>query len=210
MAGRRDPADKAYWAGVAELTEALEILYTAHDQLKTVSKPQTSEQQAALDELIELFGARGGMLQRLREHETALSSYQQGAELEERFGLPSTYNRLNAIKCSLLTKKKQLRELEPKIRALAELIDNNLSEWKPEVSESGWAYADLGDCLALLGNLEGARRAYSTFIAKAEIKSPERTLDVLKEIESKLTEFADPLAPRLQMAIDVLQNELGR
>jgi hypothetical protein len=39
----------------------------------------------------------------------------------------------------------------------------------------------------LLGRTEEAAQTYAKFVAKAELKSPERALDVLKEIASKLT-----------------------
>jgi tetratricopeptide (TPR) repeat protein len=209
-AGRDEAAREAYEAGVDALSEGLEMLRTEDERLRKMSTPEPAALRAALGELVEMFGARGGMLQRLGRLKEALSSYQRGGDLEERFGLPSTYNRLNAIKCSLLSGDKRLGELEPQIRELANMIEADLRGSQSVSTASGWAYADLGDCMALLDNKEGARRAYATFISMAEIKSPERTLDVLQEIASKLTEFADPLASRLRMAIDVLQNELGR
>ena len=206
--GREDAAREAYRAGVAALTDALEILRPAMEQLAAISPPLSSEQEAVLRELVETFGARGGMLQRLGLLKEASGSYSEGAVLERRFALPSTYNRLNAVKYSLLAGETRLRELEPQIRELATHIEISLRADK-SLSDSGWAWADLGDCMALLGNPEEARRAYSSFISKAEIKSPERTLDVLKEIASKLKESADPDAPRLQAAIDVLQSGLA-
>jgi tetratricopeptide (TPR) repeat protein len=112
------------------------------------------------------------------------------------------------VKYLLLAGERRLRELEPQLRELAAHVETNLRADK-SLSDSGWAWADLGDCMALLGKPEEARKAYSSFISKAEIKSPERTLDVLKEIASKLKESADPDAPRLQAAIDILQSGLA-
>lgn len=207
-AGREDVACEAYRAGVAALNDALEILRPETKQLAAMSPPQSGERGTLLGELVETFGARGGMLQRLGLLKDASDSYSEGAVLEQRFAIPSTYNRLNAVKYSLLAGEKKLRELEPQIQELAAHIETSLRA-NQSLSDSGWAWADLGDCLALLGNPEDARRAYSSFISKAEIKSPERTLDVLKEIASKLKESLDPDAPRLQAAIDVLQSGLA-
>lgn len=203
-AKREDAAREAYRAGVTALTDALEMLRPEMTQLMAKNPPLSSNQETVLHELVETFGARGGMLQRLGLLKEASDSYSEGAVLEQRFALPSTYNRLNAVKSSLLTGEKRIEELEPQIRELAAHIGTVLHADK-SLSDSGWAWADLGDCLALLGNPEEARTAYSSFISKAEIKSPERTLDVLKEIASKLKESADPDAQRLQAAIDVLQ-----
>lgn len=207
-AGREDGALEAYRAGVAALTDALDLLGAEAKEVAAMRPPLSSKQELVLRELVETFGAKGGMLQRLGLVKEAAGSYSEGALLEQRFALPSTYNRLNAVKFSLLAGEKRLRELEPQIRELTRHIETNLRPGK-SLSDSGWAWADLGDCMALLGNPDEARRAYSTFISKAESKSPERTLDVLKEIASKLKESADPDASRLHAAIEVLLSGLA-
>jgi predicted RNA polymerase sigma factor len=206
--GREDAALEAYRGGLAALTGALEILGPPKKQIAATSAPLPSELETFLHELVETFGARAGMLLRLKRLEEASESYSEGAALELRFDLPSTYNRLNAAKYLLLAGKKRLRELEPQLRELAAHIETSLIADK-SLSDSGWAWADLGDCMALLGKPEDARKAYLSFISKAEIRSPERTLDVLKEIASRLNESADPDAPRLQAAIDILQSGLA-
>jgi predicted RNA polymerase sigma factor len=205
--GRDEEARAAYRSGTKALSDALEMLGPEAEQINASSPPLASEQKLVLDELVETFGARGGLLQRLGSLDEALDQYRQGAVLEDRFALPSTYNRINVVKQSLLQGETRLSGLEPQIRKLATYIKTTLDADK-SLSDQGWAWADLGDCLALLGNPEEARKAYLTFIAKAEIKSPERTLDILKEIAAKLKESADPDASRLQDAIDVLESRL--
>jgi tetratricopeptide (TPR) repeat protein len=203
-AGREEAATEAYGSGLAALDDALGLLKTKDEMLRAASPQLPHDAAPYLRELIEIYGALGGMHQRLGALDKSLASYVAGAGLEERFGKTSTYNRLNAVKHSLLTGPDQLRSLEPRIRALADFIDASLRADK-SLSDRGWAWADLGDCLALLGRTEEAGRAYATFIAKAETKSPERTLDVLKEIAAKLQSKGDPDAPRLVAAIDALQ-----
>ena len=206
-AGREGAAMDAYTSGLAALNEALGLLKAKDQMLRTASPPLPSDAAPDLRELIEIYGALGGMHQRLGALEESLASYAKGAVLEEKFGLSSTYNRLNAVKYSLLTGTDPLRSLEAKIQTLANFIETSLRADK-SLSDRGWAWADLGDCLALLGRTEEASRAYATFIAKAEIKSPERTLDVLNEIASKLQSKGDPDAPRLATAIDALKARL--
>jgi len=198
---REDEAINAYRAGLAALSDTVEILRPAKAELAAPNPRLTTE----LEELIETLGARGGMLERLGRLEDAAESYEEGALLEERFALPSTYNRLNAVKYSLLCGTGRLRDFETKLRELADHLDKNLRADK-SFSDSGWAWADLGDCLALLGESEKAREAYSSFVSKAEIKSPERTLDVLRQIASSLEKSADPDASRLKAAIDMLES----
>ena len=205
--GREEAAMEAYRSGLTALNEALGLLKAKDDMLRAASPPLPSDAAPDLRELIEIYGALGGMYQRLDALDKSLVSYLAGAGLEERFGLPSTYNRLNAVKYSLLTGPDPLQSFEARIQALADSIDASLRADK-SVSDRGWAWADLGDCLALLGRTEEAGRAYATFIAKTEVKSPERTIDVLKEVAAKLQSKGDPDAPRLVAAIDALQTRL--
>ncbi len=202
--GRDGAAMDAYRSGLASLNEALGLLKAKDEMLQAASPPWPGDAAPDLRELIEIYGALGGMNQRLGALEESLASYAKGAILEEKFGLASTYNRLNAVKYSLLTRSDSLRSLEARIQTLADSIDTSLRADK-RLSDQGWAWADFGDCLALLGRTEEAGRAYATFIAKAEIKSPERTLDVLNEIALKLKSNGDPDAPRLASAIDALK-----
>jgi tetratricopeptide (TPR) repeat protein len=207
MARRGDEAHQAYREGLVALTEALRKLDPMRKQLVTMEPPLAADEQTVLNELVETFGSLGGLQQRLGLLKEAYENYSAGGRLEEQFKLPTTYNRLNAVRCALLTGQYTLRDLEPRITELAVLLEASLRN-NQELSDSGWAWADLGDCMALLGRLDDARRAYSTFIAKAEIKSPERTLDLLRNIAFRLEDAADPDAPRLQAAVAVLQSGL--
>lgn len=207
-AGRDDAARDAYRAGVRSLTAALEKLDATRRQLLAAEPPLDDGQEAALNELVETFGSLGGMQQRLGLLQEALRSYSDGAILEQRFQLSSTYNRLNEVKYALLTGQSTLQDQQPRIEGLAHLIEEHLRADKIP-SDSGWALADLGDCMALLGRIDEARHAYSEYISKAEIKSSERTLDVLRELAFHLQASSDPDAPRLQAAIDALQSSLA-
>jgi tetratricopeptide (TPR) repeat protein len=207
-AGREEAAMKAYRSGLDALNEAHELMKAQDEMLRATSPPLSRDAAPALRELIEIYGAIGGMQQRLGAFDKSLASYAEGAILEEKFRVPTTYNRLNAVKYSLTTGSDTLGSLKTRIQAIADFIDTTLRADK-SLSDLGWAWADLGDCLALLGRTEEAARAYATFIARAEIKSPERTLDVLKEITAKLQSKGDPDAPRLAMSIDTLQARLA-
>jgi tetratricopeptide (TPR) repeat protein len=209
-AGREEAAPEAFEAGALQLRECLELLSGYRAQLETHGRPLSNDLTEALGELVEVCGALGGMYQRLGRLDKALASYTDGALLEERFKLPGTYNRLNAVKYALLNGESRLSEVIPRIRELADLIDANIRSNKSLV-DSGWALADLADCLALLGRTDEAAQTYAKFVSKAELKSPERTLDVLQQIAAKLRSSADPDASHVESAIKVLQaNLLGR
>ena len=93
---------------------------------------------------------------------------------------------------------------------LVDLISERLSP-KPGApsAEGGWLYADLGDCSALLGDLERARTAYATLIAKSETKSPQRTLAVLTELAAALSANKDPAAGNVTAAVAILTGRLA-
>ncbi|HEX6100387.1 MAG TPA: hypothetical protein VF432_29000 [Thermoanaerobaculia bacterium] len=207
-ANQEERARAAYRAGVAALTDALRIAAPHEALLAAKDLPLEAGHARMLDDLVEIYGALGGIHQRLESPVEASESYSRGAALEERFRHRGTYNRLNAVKSALLAGTQTLRASEPQLRALAAVIETQMQE-SVNVSDSGWAWADLGDCLALLGDAEGARRAYAKFISKAETKSPERTLQVLETIAAKLRELGDPDVGRLAGAIDALKSRLA-
>lgn len=195
-AGNEELAKEAFGGGVKLLEEAA-------DKLKDLDEAQVAE------DLAETMGAMGGMLRRLGDERQAeaLQAYEDGADVEWDHGLSSTYNRLNTIKFRLLTGSANLAELKPTVQTLADLIEKSLRS-DSTLSDSGWAWADLGDCHALLGNLSAAQEAYATFIEKAEIKSPETTLQVLNELAQTMKETNDPDAESVREAAATLQTKL--
>jgi tetratricopeptide (TPR) repeat protein len=200
--GREEEAAKAYQSGVEELNKALEHL----SEMEKESSPETFK-NSVVPEFVETFGAKGGLLQRLGKISETLDSYSKGAELEEKFELSNTYNRLNVVKQELLTGNKTIHSLEPQIRRLEHILNDRMAT-ESTLSDSGWTWADLGDCRTLLGDLTGAEEAYEKFMRKAEIKSPERTLAVLTDIAEKLSQTGDSSAGHLTEAIDFLRSRL--
>ena len=164
--------------------------------------PETPESRlVAL--LVELHGATGGLFQRLGERGKALAGYREGAALESRYWLPSTYNRLNALKIELLDGIATLARVTPRLEELAAQIQKSLDD-DQRLGDHGWIYADLGDCLALLGRTVEAAPAYATFVAKAGVKLPERSLDVLKDVAEAMHRSGDADVARVDAAITTL------
>ena len=159
-------------------------------------------------ELVEAYGARGGMLRRLGDSEAALESYRKGAEVEENLVHRSTYNRVNAIKLALLSGASSLDDLSGDISHLEKLLTRHFSEHQ-ELSDSGWAWADLGDCRALLGDVPGAESAYRTFTEKAGSSAPNATLEVLRQICDKLDQVGDSRAGDVRASLRALEARLA-
>jgi tetratricopeptide (TPR) repeat protein len=204
---QQQAAEAAYTTGLAELTEAYALLGRAREHFSK-SASDSALLDLTLRELVEVSGALGGIYQRLNRQEEALKHYEEGAALEGKLNLPSTYNRLNAVKCALQTGQVSSFDLRERVTQLAELIDQRLRADK-SAGDNGWALADLGDCLALLGRIEEARQAYDQFIAKTELKSPQRSLEVLQNLLSQLQAARNPYAHSLQEAVSSLQSKLA-
>lgn len=206
----------AYEVGAQALDEALQEVKVDRARIEAAGVNASAavarsavDQQLAV-QLAETLGALGGLRQRTGHADVALAHYQAGAKIEQLFGMSNTYNRLNELRQSLLLQgDTTLQQWQPRIAALAMQIHAALLA-DEELSNKGWAWADLGDCLALLGRNQASADAYGTFVEKAEIKSPERTLDVLSQIAAKLRQRNDPGASRVEAAVAALQARLAR
>lgn len=205
----------AFRTGVGELKNALGAL--------VVDGAEVAE------ELAETWGALGGMLRRLPEGEdfgllgdiaptkdidlkseplSALAAYREGAKVEAAASLSSTYCRLNELKFLLITGEERLGALKPRIRELADSIRERL-KIDAKLSDGGWAWADLGDCRALLGDLDAAAAAYNSFIERSETRSPQTTLKILNELATAMNGNEDPEAGTVYEAAKTLEAELA-
>ena len=169
--GKDSEASESYRQGLASLDNALTILCgKAPNPLAAAANYLGS---AA--ELVETLGSRGGILRRLSDTNGALESYQQGAAIEMRFVPSSTYNRTNAVKLALLAGRSSLAALHDEITALEQALALQLQDAK--AADAGWRWADLGDCRALLGDVDGAatRLSASSRKPKAALRKPRLT-----------------------------------
>lgn len=226
--GESDEAAAEYSAGVKALDEVLNLLRDPRwcNLEKFFGKEIPPDQLAIAKELVEAWGARGGLLRRLDKSQAALESYEEGAKIEGKFvqeedakvegkfvqgekRVPEgTYNRVNAVKYSLLTGLKSLTQIEPDLKDLENLLTEQLGK-DTKLSDNAWNWADLGDCRALLGDVPGAAKAYRTFVNKASSNAPTSTLEVLRNILTKLDEASDPRAATVRESLEALQRELA-
>jgi tetratricopeptide (TPR) repeat protein len=204
-----DESNLQFRAGIALLEEALRAL--AQPPLSIGpggSRALSEEERARARELVEVHGARAGLLRRVGDAASALEAYSIGAALERQFVPESTYNRTNEIKYGLLTGMANLTDLSPDIEVLEREMTRSLNE-NPELGDSGWAWADLGDLRALRGDREGAERAYRTFIGKAKPTAPRTTLDVLSSIVTVLEQTNNTRADTVRQSLEFVRDRLS-
>jgi tetratricopeptide (TPR) repeat protein len=202
--GNEEAAVAAFSRGVGLLDEALAVLNgPPWHGLPDAGGDVDAE---ALADSIEALGARGGLLKRLGDLTAARASYEEGAALERRFHHPSTYNRLNAVKCAIRLGGGLTPSL-PAIREIADTLDRMLDAGDAE-GESGWTWVDLADCRALLGDLDAAASAYQRFIDLSQTQSPQTALRELRNLQATLQQATDPGAESVEAAITLLEQRL--
>lgn len=197
--GREAEAQVSFEAALLKLQRCLEML----DQAQWQHDSDLARLRA------DMLGTCAGILRRLNRDADAYQRYLEGAGIEQQFGLSSTYNRVNELKYALITSAATLASLQDRARAVAELLYRTLSDPATQkLGDDGWAWADLGDCRGLLGELTEAGRAYSTFIAKAGPKAPESTIAVLDKIAAALERGDDPDRQRVTEMIAALRSQM--
>ncbi len=169
------------------LDRAVELSEPAWESMRDVPNGSPTEQQRKVgDELIETYGVTGGAYRRRHDFEKALRYYERGAILEVKLRLDNTYNRVNSIKWSIRLDKKSIDQLQATIRDTLELLERQTDEVRGSRKRDAWAWADLGDCRALLGDEPGALLAYDRFLDLAGVDDATSPLGVLREIAKKL------------------------
>jgi len=203
--GRLEDAAQAYSLSLSLLDEAIGSLPASligPGSHRSGVDPKTASDAA------ELFGSRGGLLRRLGRLSDALESYRLGADIENRYHLPATYNRANAIKLALITGVETVEQSVPELENLESVLAERLST-DENMADDAWPWADLGDVRLLLGDDAGAESAYHTFTAKARTDSPRLTLSVLREIAGALEEHGDESAQRILASIFKVEDALN-
>ncbi len=165
--------------------------------------PQLTEY--APKDCAEFYGVRAGLYKRLGDDSSALASYQQGAKIESESGLGSTYNRMNEIRAALLLSTSTIKDLEPSLVEISNVLETRLNDPKDtEASSDGWLWADLGDVCTLLGKATEAEKYYRAFAQIAGGSETRITRDALGALLKRATEANDPDADRIKAGLDAL------
>ena len=193
----RGDAEVSVAAG--ELDEAVHFLEQAErlakadiDRLSNSQEIDSQEDREAATELVETYGVHGGVLRRKGDFSQALNFYRRGADLEDRLKLQSTYNRVNAIKWALRLGVSDSTTLSHEIKKTLHLLNEQTNELNGPRRRDAWAFSDVGDCQALLGDRDAALNAYKRFLELSDTEMPSSALDVLREIRQKLPAYSDP------------------
>ena len=179
--------------------EALEDAIAALDRsplsnrLLETDAPSVPQKKLAF-QLADCLGMLGGNYRRLDQFPEALAAFNRGRAIEEseKLEVPSSYNLVNAITLPLEFDRQTALQPEAALalgRAIAAI------KWQVRLEErrnDRWAWADLGQCQLLLGDLEGAKTSYERVRELGNADTFASVVAVLRHLEKALE--SDPKA----------------
>jgi len=213
---REEDAVKAFEEAVENIEEALSELdntgWHGIDLEGEPKAPASCEQSNIAYHWANCLGSMGGVQRRLDQYDEAVKSYEKGALIEERFHLRSTYNRVNFVKSSLQAneRRRSLGQLQDQITRIARFLEKQLQN-DATLRGTSWAWADLGDCLALTGNVDGAENAYRrASIDTAPAWALGSTLGVVSEVIEAVRDTDLLAAEKLTSVVETLRVRLAK
>src|SRR4030095_16481609 len=145
---------------IETLTEAVAALTASplHENLE-LAIDATAPQRALAGHLADCLGMIGGNYRRLNRLEEALVAFERGRTYEEaeRFQLTSSYNMVNAITLPLEMRSRTTEQQHDALERAVAAINRQV---KGPRRGDRWAWADLGQCQLVLGDLESAEKSY--------------------------------------------------
>jgi len=146
----------------------------------------------------------GGNYRRLKRFEDAISDFERGRQYEEdgRFEVNSSYNLINEIVLPIEEGMKTAADQRGKLQAAAAVLEQQVRGGR---RRDRWAWADLGECLLLLGDLERARSAYDEFISLGDTDSIKSARAVLQRLCAVLVESDGEAAVNVDSGLQQLE-----
>jgi tetratricopeptide (TPR) repeat protein len=165
--------------------------------------PSEPQKQLAF-QLADCLGMLGGNYRRLDQFQKALDAFTRGRAIEEseKLGVASSYNMVNAFTLPLeISGQISSQEKAALVRAVVAIQRQVKLE---ERRNDRWAWADLGECQLLLGDVEGARTSYKRV---RELGNPDTRASVATVLKRLLKALeADPKASEaLKQGIEWMQ-----
>jgi tetratricopeptide (TPR) repeat protein len=136
-------------------------------------------------EVADCLGILGGMLLKEKRLREAIEAFREGHDLEMKDGyrLGLTYNSVNYLVA--LVMDSGWGRLEEFRSRLSEITGKLKERMAGAAASDLWAWADLGLCELLMGNLEAAKSAYTTAAALANAGERRSMLNRLALVKAK-------------------------
>lgn len=157
-------------------------------------------EKALASHLADCLGMLGGNHRRMNELDAAWAAFEEGSVLERdaRLDLASSYNLVNAIALPLEMGRATATALRG---ALLEAVDALARQVHGERRDDRWAWADLGQCQLLLGELTAARSSYARMKSLGDADTLRSARPVLQRLHDALRERDPAIAAVLHDGI---------
>jgi hypothetical protein len=154
--------------------------------------------------LADCLGMIGGHLRRLNRLDEAEKSFTDGRSFEgdERYGVDSSYNLVNAITLPIEMGDKTASDQRPELIQASKAIERQINFGKRRSDR--WAWADRAQCVLLLGDVDEARRIYREFKALADADSLASHVTVLNRLRAALAIKDPAVAAAIEQGIQHL------
>lgn len=200
-----DPED--YPGAIEDQREAVRLVQGALGGLEADSSASADERKECAHRLADYWGRLGGIYRRADMVPEGIEAYGHGKEIEGRYQLDDSYNRINWIVLTLLQDPGKLGALEKEINEAIDLIQAQVQGPR---RDQWWAWADLGLVCQLGGRVREARGAYEHFQqAGARPVDYKSVLDVLESLSARFQPSAPELSARLGETVQTLQASIG-
>jgi tetratricopeptide (TPR) repeat protein len=189
------------------LADAIETLGQSplSNRLLETDTPSGPQKNLAFH-LADCLGMLGGNHRRLNQFTEALAAFSRGRAIEEseKLQVPSSYNMVNAITLPLeIDKKMSLEQEAALVRAIAAIQRQVKLE---ERRNDRWAWADLGECQLLLGDLQNAETSYKRARELGNADTVASVVAVLRRLQNAL-ESNPKVSQALKQGIEWMQSE---
>ena len=199
----------AYSDAIERLSEAIALIDDSQwDDGATATRLDDVQKRVAW-QLADCLGMLGGNYRRLQQLDEAIQCFERGRlyEQDPRFQIYSSYNTVNSIIAPIEEGLRDAASQSTELRAAVLMLERQIFD--PGDGETSrrldrWAWADLGQCRLLLGNLDEARIAYQHFIELSDAASIQSSRNVLLRIKNALQAKNDDCAEVVEVGIKLL------
>lgn len=196
--------DGEYEDAIKELEAAVHLLDQSGWREEPSNGMLEDGENKVASKLADCLAMIGGNLRRLDRLQDALVKFERGRRFEQdqRYGVNSSYNLVNAITLPIEMGHKTASEQKSELLRAVGALEWQTSKGKRR--RDRWAWADYGQCLLLLGDVDQARLTYANFKALAKADEIASHLAVLNRLQKALIDRDPTVAETLGEGIRVL------
>ena len=199
----RDEGDLA--GAIDTLQDVVTMLAASpfYPDLLSSSQPASPAEKILATHLADCLGMIGGNYRRLNRLDEALASFERGRTFEEadRLDLTSSYNLVNAVTLPLEMQARTAAQQHDPLRRAVAAIDRQV---RGERRNDRWAWADLGQCQLLIGDLESAAKSYQRVRALGTEDALESIVAVLRRLAGALEAREPQVAAWLREGVSLV------